>query len=104
MTVDFRGEKGTLRICPAGELGHHEAIDLMQICRDRIYADMPAAVILDLNGITFMDSSGIAVVLQTAQACGEAAADFRVANTPRQSMKVLQAAGLTRRIMFVEKG
>ena len=51
-----------------GELGHHEALEAMRGLEDVIDSYTPAGLELDFSGVTFMDSSGIAVVVQSAPA------------------------------------
>ena len=57
--------KLTLRL--SGELDHHAARPLMQRIAQEIELALPLEVVLDFSGVTFMDSSGIAVALHTLQ-------------------------------------
>ena len=43
-----------------------------------------------------MDSSGIAVVVQTARRCADCGGSLAVVNTPPQAKKVLATAGIHR--------
>ena len=47
-----------------GELDHHGAKDTMQRMELALDAALPKKLILDLSGVSFMDSSGIAVVMR----------------------------------------
>ncbi|MFQ8761114.1 MAG: STAS domain-containing protein [Intestinimonas sp.] len=57
---------GDREICMAlsGEVDHHHARGLMTEIEREIDRELPKHVTLDLGGVTFMDSSGIAVVLR----------------------------------------
>jgi stage II sporulation protein AA (anti-sigma F factor antagonist) len=55
---------------------------------------------LDLSGVTFMDSSGIAVLLRALRRVRELSGSVRVIHVPAQPAKVLRAAGVDRLIKF----
>ena len=55
---------------------------------------------LDLSGVTFMDSSGIAVLLRAQRQMGQHGGTLRAANIPAQARRVLDAAGVGRLIPF----
>ena len=88
--------EGQLTARVLGELGHPEAIELMARLGRMIEDHLPARMALDLSGLEFMDSSGIAVVLQTARKCASCGCRFWVEGAPAQAKKVLTAAGIHR--------
>ena len=47
-----------------GEVDHHRAKELMQEMERKLELYCPSTLTLDLSGVTFMDSSGIAVLLR----------------------------------------
>ena len=55
---------------------------------------------LDLEGVTFMDSSGIAVLLRAYRRLGELGGAVKVVHVPAQAGKVLRAAGLDKLMEF----
>jgi len=84
----------------AGELDHHGAQSVMEELDRRIDASRPLELTLDLAGLTFTDSSGIAVLLRAWRRMGHSRGSMRVVNTPAQAEKVFRAAGLQRLIQF----
>ena len=60
------------------------------ICRSAV------ELYLDLGGVGFMDSSGIAVVLRTWKRLREYGGAMRLVHVPPQPAKVLKAAGVDR--------
>ena len=71
-----------------GELDHHAAKQLMQhIARELEYA-LPLETELDFSGVTFMDSSGIAVALHTMQQMKQLGGKMRIGNPSAQVKKV----------------
>jgi stage II sporulation protein AA (anti-sigma F factor antagonist) len=79
-----------------GELDHHGARQTMVEIIDRIDLNLPRSLVLDMSGLTFMDSSGIAVVLKSYKSMKELGGTMLVVNVPRQAMKVLDASGIQR--------
>jgi len=84
----------------AGELDHHGARSVMEELDRRIDASRPLELTLDLAGLTFTDSSGIAVLLRAWRRMGHSRGSMRGVNTPAQAEKVFRAAGLQRLIQF----
>jgi stage II sporulation protein AA (anti-sigma F factor antagonist) len=84
----------TLRM--TGEVDHHQARSLMMEIDQRIDLTLPRQLTLDLSGVTFMDSSGIAVLLRAWRRMRELEGKLQVVGVPEQAAKVLQAAGLER--------
>jgi len=101
MTVSYNEDRGKLLIEFFGELGHHEAIDAMDNIAALYECISPIELILDMSGITFMDSSGIAVVMRTKRLCDNDGIAMAVRNAPKQALKVLSAAGITRLVSFI---
>jgi stage II sporulation protein AA (anti-sigma F factor antagonist) len=84
----------------AGELDHHGAKAVMEELDRQIDVTLPRELTLDLKGLTFTDSSGIAVLLRAYRRMGQNQGAMRVVNTPDQAGKVFRAAGLERLIRF----
>ena len=96
MTLRYQTQEGILRVWLEGELGHHEAICLMSRLSALVEDHLPTQMELDLSALEFMDSSGIAVVVQTARKCAAYGGRLSVSNTPSQAKKVLLTAGIHR--------
>lgn len=67
MQVKAESVDRRLRLRLYGELDHHAARQLMKSIADELEYALPLEVVLDFSGVTFMDSSGIAVALHTLQ-------------------------------------
>ena len=94
------GEGRDMCIAVQGEVDHHQARGLMEQTDREMDARLPKRVVLDLAGVTFMDSSGIAVLLRVYRRALELGGTVTVRNVPEQAGKVLRAAGLDRIIKF----
>ncbi len=100
MPVKCREEQRRLTAWVEGELDHHRAREVMEELDRRIDVAQPRELILDLGGLTFTDSSGIAVLIRAHRRMGQVRGAMRVVHTPPQAQKVFQAAGLERLIRF----
>ena len=84
-----------------GELGHREALEAMRSLEDAIDSYAPSSLELDFSGVSFMDSSGIAEVVQAARQMQAAGGSLAVSGASRQSMRVFSAAGVPRLVRFI---
>lgn len=100
MPVTCKEEKRRLKALVTGELDHHGARAVMEELDRRIDEVQPRELTLDLGGLTFTDSSGIAVLLRAQRRMGQVQGVMRVVGTPDQAGKVFRAAGLERIIRF----
>ncbi len=63
MYLEFENKNDKLIACMVGELDHHSADEVRNKIDDRIDRDKIGKLIMDFEGVTFMDSSGIGVVI-----------------------------------------
>ena len=84
-----------------GELDHHGARGLLTKLEREIEATLPAELVLDFSGVTFMDSAGIAVALRGWQRMRELGGSIKLYHVAPQAKKVLEAAGVGR-IMTIQ--
>ena len=101
MEMKYKAENRQLTISLAGELDHHAARGLMDSIDRCIEQNLPVKTILDMGGLTFMDSSGIAVVLRARRRMEALAGSLVVVNSPRQAARVLETAGLGRYVNLI---
>ena len=87
---------GRLTVSLAGELDHHEAKKAMESIEQAIEASMPREIILDMSELSFMDSSGIAIVLKMNRLLRLTNGKMRIVSPQPQPLKVLEAAGIGR--------
>jgi len=80
------------RIAPAGELDIATTPALEQAIAD---ASVPgSALVLDLRGLTFMDSTGLRTLAQTNARAEEDGFTLEIWRGPRQIERVLEISGL----------
>lgn len=80
----------------SGELDHHGARSALRELERAVDAALPKKLVLDMGGVTFMDSSGIALILRAQQRMQLLDGSVCVCNVPAQARRVLDAAGIGR--------
>ncbi len=80
----------------SGEMDHHGARNALKEVEIAIDAALPRNLILDFAGVTFMDSSGIALILRSQQRMQLMEGSVVLRNVPEQARRVLDAAGIGR--------
>jgi anti-sigma B factor antagonist len=91
--MDFDAED-VLAVVLSGELDFTNASPVAAAVRETISARRPAAVRVDLAAVSFLDSSGIGVLVRAMRAAGEVSAGFRVVNPTDKVLDQLRSACL----------
>jgi len=104
MTISASFKDGRLKLFLSGELDHHAAKLAMERIGREIDVNLPRDCEMDLDGLSFMDSSGIAVILGTYKRMNQIGGKFHVVEVKKQPMKVLNAAGVYRIVEIKEAG
>lgn len=92
-----------LTIALKGDIDHHSAKETMRIIGNKIDLYLPMVCVLDFRDVTFMDSSGIAIVIHAIRRMRELRGVVRVENVPPQPMKVLKASGMELIVVIEER-
>ena len=93
MAVTCKAEGRALYAAIEGEVDHHRAREILRELMGQLDLIMPRTLTLDLGGVSFMDSSGIAILLRASRRMGELEGRMEVIHVPEQAGKVLRAAG-----------
>ena len=95
-------EDGRLTIALTGEIDHHCAKAYIQVIASKIEAYMPDVCILDFRDVTFVDSSGIAVVINALRNMAQIEGKLLLTGISPQPMKVFRASGLDKLVEMKE--
>lgn len=95
-------QNGQLTVAMTGEIDHHCAKNFIQTIEGKIEAYNPSICILDFGDVTFMDSSGIAVVLNALRAMSRIGGELTVTQLKDQPMKVFRASGIDKLVKIEE--
>ncbi len=96
MAIECNMNAAQMELRLTGEIDHHRAGALMRQLEERLDLESPSQVELNLAGVSFMDSSGIALMLKLYRSLALTGGKLKVADVPAQPGKVLKAAGLGR--------
>lgn len=94
MYLKFDKNMDKLIISLMGELDHHSAEEVRVKIDDRIDRDNIKKVILNFNGVTFMDSSGIGVVIGRLKKMQNRDGKLCVADVNRTVNRVFEISGM----------
>ena len=96
MKTQYDHQTKTLKVLLDGEIDHHSALDMrMEI--DRVIKEkQPKKLVLDYGEVTFMDSSGIGLIMGRYRIMNEQDGEVIVARPPAYIKKVLRLAGVDR--------
>ena len=96
MKISTRYADGKLAIFLSGELDHHSARQAMETITEAIDGSLPRQVLLDMSGLSFMDSSGIAVIIRVSRRMKNLGGRAWIENPARQALRVIDASGIDR--------
>jgi stage II sporulation protein AA (anti-sigma F factor antagonist) len=89
---------GKLTIMLTGELDHHGAKGAINKIEDKIEEYLPRDAALDLSGLSFMDSSGIAIILRVYKRMRELGGRAWIEGVMQQPAHVIEASGIDRMV------
>lgn len=95
-------EDGQLTVALTGEIDHHTAKQCIQAVSAKIEAYTPDVCVLDFQEVTFVDSSGIAVVINALRAMARIEGKLVLSGLGQQPMKVFQASGIDQLVQIKE--
>ena len=90
--INVTGEVVTAYL--SGELDHHTAKDMRESIDNAIELNMPSLLVLDFSGITFMDSSGIGLVMGRYRNLQKTGASLHISGASPSIYKVMKLAGI----------
>ena len=88
MEIQAKSADRNLLLELKGELDHHSARNALREVELAIDAALPRMLVLDFAGVTFMDSSGIALILRAQQRVQLLDGSLQVRNVPPQARRV----------------
>ena len=91
-----------LTIVLSGEIDHHCAKSYISAISTKIEAYSPRVCTLDFQEVTFMDSSGIAVVINALRCVARMDGKLVLAGLNQQPMKVFRTSGIDKLVEIKE--
>ena len=95
-------QDGRLTISLTGEIDHHCAKAYMNTITGKLEAYTPKLCILDFQEVTFMDSSGIAVVINALRCVARMEGKLVLSGLNQQPLKVFKTSGIDKLVEIKE--
>lgn len=94
----YRLNDGVLEIKLVGEIDHHSAVNVRSDIDSLIFDKRPNKVVLDLSEISFMDSSGLGLIMGRYALIKDLGGVLSLRAPTVAVMKILSLAGMERMI------
>ena len=95
-------EDGRLTVALTGEIDHHFAKSYIQAIAAKIEAYTPDVCVLDFRDVSFVDSSGIAVVINAMRCMNQIEGQLLLTGIAPQPMRVFRASGIDKLVEIRE--
>lgn len=92
--INVAGEVVTAYL--VGEIDHHTAKEMREVIDSAVELNMPTLLVLDFKDVSFMDSSGIGLVMGRYRNLIKTGAELSIMGAPPQINKMLKLAGIER--------
>ena len=99
--LKHRKQRDALIVCLEGELDDHRAQTVRQEMDRLIEKEQPQRLIVDMQGVSFMDSSGIGVLIGRYRTLSRSGGRMAVCNMSPHVERIFQLSGLQRIIETV---
>ena len=96
MRVEYKFAPTGVEVLLFGELDHHAARESIAEIHAWLDQTMPSRLTLDMGHISFMDSSGIALILSLYKRMRAQGGSFSLRSLPPAVKRLLKAAGVER--------
>ena len=95
-------ENSRLTIALTGEIDHHRARVYIDTIAAKIDAYSPAECVLDFSEVSFVDSSGIAVVINSMRRMAQIEGELFLTGLAEQPRRVFRTSGIDRLVHIKE--
>lgn len=94
MSLKLETDAGVLTAYLGGEIDHHTAKELRETIDEAAGEQKPEKLLLNFREVTFMDSSGIGLVMGRYRLMRELGGELCVTGVPSHIKKVMRLSGL----------
>ncbi len=94
MEIKLLGEKKAILVKISGELDHHMAAKIKEEADEKMRSSNAISIVFDFSGVTFMDSSGIGVIMgryKKARTLGGTVAAYGI---NAQILRIMEMSGI----------
>lgn len=96
----FTEQNGDLTVYLEGEIDHHTAKALREAADEALMRRRPRTLVLDFSGVTFMDSSGVGLVMGRYKKAEALGCRITVQGMRAREARILALSGLPQLVEF----
>ena len=96
--IEYGSQNNAFVVRLRGEIDHHSAVDVRTRIDEKLLAERPVRVLLDLSAIDFMDSSGLGLIMGRCSLVERYGGSFAVLDPSPAALRMMTLAGMERRI------
>ena len=96
-------DDGRLTVALTGEIDHHSAKHYIHSISSKLEVYTPRVCILDFQDVGFMDSSGIAVVINALRQMNKLGGELEICGLSKQPLKVFRTSGIDKLVKIREE-
>ena len=100
MPVRIEKQDGIITAFIMGDIDHHSAKEIRETIDFSLESSLPEILVLDFKDVTFMDSSGIGLVMGRYKLMQSMDGELRIQNVSSHMKKVMRLAGLDKLATF----
>lgn len=93
LNTDYQND--VLTVYLSGDIDHNRASTLRASIDSQLNALMPKALELDFSKVSFMDSSGIGLIMGRYRSAGLVGATLKIINIPPQLQRIVELSGVS---------
>jgi len=101
--IQFINNEKNLTVVLRGEIDHHTAKEYHKRIDTVIVSNRPNSLFLDLSRVSFMDSSGLGLILGRYRLSKDLGINFKILDPADSVMKILRLTGCEKIIEIVRK-
>lgn len=95
MPVSIKNKGGVLYAFIKGDIDHHTAPDIRETIDDAIISNQNAKLlVIDFDGVTFMDSSGVGLVMGRYRLLNSKEKKLKIQNLSKRDYKIFKMSGI----------
>ncbi|MGI5894143.1 MAG: STAS domain-containing protein [Candidatus Merdivicinus sp.] len=95
MPVTYDSQEDKLFAHISGDIDHHSAAGLRDSIDRMVESALPQLLVLDFSGVSFMDSSGIGLIMGRYKLMQSLGGSIRVERVPAPLKRLMNLAGLS---------
>lgn len=103
MNTEIKLSSDTVNVYLSGEIDHHNAASIREKIDECLISAKPKRLIIDFNKVSFMDSSGIGLIMGRYRLIENTGCKMAVVNLSAHAYAVMQLAGMEKLAVLKKK-